>query len=532
MEYEKLNLLLYQTIDMPYSVFKVIRRIQRDEYDVSGIQSEEKQQIVLLQNVDQSILYGVSADVDTTYSSKSGNVYQIDIKSAFLNGKISDEVYVQQPPRFESSEFPNHVCKLDKALYGLKQALRAWYLKGTPNLGLWYLKGPGFNLKAYSDSDYAGCNLDRKSTSVAKVEYVVAVGCCAQVLWIKSQLADYDILYDKVPIFCDNTSAIAISNNQMLHSKTKHIDIRYHFIRDHILNDDIELHFVPTDMKLADIFTKALVKPRFTRLVVELGMLNIDKYNENYVPLPPKETMRTALATLGLVDEKDTSLSSTNLVNSSPLRTRYFSPIWRVIMMYIVKCLGGMHGSHDQLNINQQIIAYSLCWGLDIDISNILFSDLVAKLTTGKKGREPNICYTRYLSLIIEHLLRSAYKNDKLKTFKSHQISTTSFKTPSASEVPLISHMLKVHAEEPVATADATKSIETSKLAKELGSQPKLANAEKVHETIIEEVVKDSGITSLGNVTFEELYGHDNNMGADESPFDTDSEIKFPRKIK
>ncbi|GKG14900.1 hypothetical protein Tco_0354500, partial [Tanacetum coccineum] len=103
------------------------------------------------------------------------------------------------------------------------------YLKGTPNLGLWYLKGSGFDLKAYSNSDYAGCNLDRKSTSwgcqilggklvcwsakkqnsiaisSAEAEFVAAAGCCAQVLWIKSQLADYDVLYDKVLIFCDNT---------------------------------------------------------------------------------------------------------------------------------------------------------------------------------------------------------------------------------------------------------------------------------------------------------------------------------------
>ncbi|GKC56580.1 retrovirus-related pol polyprotein from transposon TNT 1-94 [Tanacetum coccineum] len=339
-------------------------------------------------------------------------VYQMDVKSAFLNGKISNEVYVQQPPGFKSSEFPDHVCKLDKALYRLKQAPRAWYetlstfltqhkfvrdskgisicqekyvkdllkkydladcalvkcpmlplnnlgpdelgvsvnetlfsgmigllmyltanrpdiqfstclcaryqvnpkeshlvaakrifryLKGTPSLGLWYPKGSGFDLKAYSDSDYARCNLDRKSTlggcqilrvklvcwsakkqssiamSSAKAEYVAAAGCCAQVLWIKSQLADYDVLYDKVPIFCDNTSAIAISNNPVLHSSTKHIDIRYHFIRDHILKGDIELHFVPTEMQLADIFTKPLAEPSFTRLTAELGMLNIEK---------------------------------------------------------------------------------------------------------------------------------------------------------------------------------------------------------------------------------------------------------------
>ncbi|GKC96056.1 hypothetical protein Tco_1161498 [Tanacetum coccineum] len=71
--------------------------------------------------------------------------------------------------------------------------------------------------------------------------------------------------------------AIAISNNLVLHSGTKHIDIRYHFIRDHILKGDIEIHFVPTDMQLADIFTKPLAEPSFTRLVAELGMLNIEK---------------------------------------------------------------------------------------------------------------------------------------------------------------------------------------------------------------------------------------------------------------
>ncbi|GJS79119.1 retrovirus-related pol polyprotein from transposon TNT 1-94 [Tanacetum coccineum] len=139
------------------------------------------------------------------------------------------------------------------------------YLKGTPNLGLWYPKGPGFDLKAYSDSDYAGCNLDRKS---------ISEGC--QILG-KKLLVGYDVLYDKVPIFYDNTSVIAISNNPVLHSRTKHIDIMYHFIKDHILKGDIELHFVPTDLQLADIFTKPLAEPSFTRLVAELGTLNIEK---------------------------------------------------------------------------------------------------------------------------------------------------------------------------------------------------------------------------------------------------------------
>ncbi|GJR17525.1 retrovirus-related pol polyprotein from transposon TNT 1-94 [Tanacetum coccineum] len=182
----------------------------------------------------------------------------MDVKSAFLNGRISEEVYVQQPPGFESSEFLNHVCKLDKALYALKQAPKHGPDESRVSVNETLFRGmigSGFDLKAYSDSDYARCNLYRKSTS----------GGC-QILGGKL-----------VPIFCDNISAIAISNNPVLHSRTKHIDIRYHFIRDHIFKGDIELHFVPTDLQLADIFMKPLAEPSFTRLVAELGMLNIEK---------------------------------------------------------------------------------------------------------------------------------------------------------------------------------------------------------------------------------------------------------------
>ncbi|GJY33122.1 retrovirus-related pol polyprotein from transposon TNT 1-94 [Tanacetum coccineum] len=143
-------------------------------------------------------------------------VYQMDMKSAFLNGELKEEVYVKQPLGFESSEFSNHVWKLDKAFMNLNK-----------------LQEHGFDLKGYPDSDYTGCNMDRKNTSGAsEAEYV--------------------------PIFCDNTSDIAIPNNPVLHSRTKHVDIRHHFIRDHILKGDIELHFIPSQYQLADIFTKPL----------------------------------------------------------------------------------------------------------------------------------------------------------------------------------------------------------------------------------------------------------------------------------
>nr|GFA78061.1 hypothetical protein [Tanacetum cinerariifolium] len=96
------------------------------------------------------------------------------------------------------------------------------YLKGTINLGLWYPKESGFDLTAYLDADRAGCHLDRKKES----EYVAVSGCCAQVLWMRTQLTDYGFFYDKVPIYCDSKSAIAISCNPVQHTQTKHIDVR------------------------------------------------------------------------------------------------------------------------------------------------------------------------------------------------------------------------------------------------------------------------------------------------------------------
>ncbi|GJS85935.1 retrovirus-related pol polyprotein from transposon TNT 1-94 [Tanacetum coccineum] len=507
-----------------------------------------------------------------TYAAYMGFVvYQIDVKSAFLNGKISEEVYVQQPPGFKSSEFPDHVCKLNKALYGLKQAPRAWYetlstfliqhkfvrgfqikqdYKGISICQEKYVKDL---LKKYDLADFAlvKCPMlppnslgpDESGVSVnetlfrcmigslmylttsipdiqfstclcaryqanpkeshllavkrifssvamssAEAKYVAAAGCCAQVLWIKSQLANYDVLYDKVPIFCDNNSAIAISNNTVLHSRTKHIYIWYHFIRDHILKGDIELHFVPTDLQLANIFTKPLAEPSFTRLVAELGMLNIEKH----------------------VSDKKKALN------------------------------------------------------------------LIHKLQNVKKNREKNIFYTRFLSLIFEKLLGESYISNDLTLVKPHIIIAASFQKPLTSKVPLTSHMIKIaklseeleqsllppygevnaddtadkslsrSSVQPVTQPKAPtamkprkkkipsstqlKSIEALKLVEVQDNQLKAANTTEVPEKIVEvkEVVEEQ---SLEIPTFQQLLDEVNKHNkaiqeTPESPYDTELKIK------
>nr|GEU53193.1 retrovirus-related Pol polyprotein from transposon TNT 1-94 [Tanacetum cinerariifolium] len=112
-------------------------------------------------------------------------------------------------------------------------------------------------------------------------------------------MSSAEVEYVAVSIFCDNTSAIAISNNPVLHSRTKHIDIKYHFIKDHILKGDIELYFIPTDLQLDDIFTKPLAEPSFTRLVAELAKL----YQE------PKQCLIPPSGEMNADDTTDKSLS-------------------------------------------------------------------------------------------------------------------------------------------------------------------------------------------------------------------------------
>nr|GFA62757.1 copia protein [Tanacetum cinerariifolium] len=159
----------------------------------------------------------------------------------------------------------------EKHLNEVKRIFR--YLRGTINTGLWYSKDYGFELTEFSDADYAGCKDTFKSTSEA--EYVSLSACCAQILWMRTQLTDYGFHFNKIPIHCDSKSAIAISCNPVQHSRTKHIAVHYHFIKEHVEKGTIKLYFVKTDYQLADIFTKALPIDRFNYLVRRLGMRSL-----------------------------------------------------------------------------------------------------------------------------------------------------------------------------------------------------------------------------------------------------------------
>ncbi|GJY43806.1 putative ribonuclease H-like domain-containing protein [Tanacetum coccineum] len=164
-----------------------------------------------------------------------------------------------------------HVTPKTSHLSAVKRIFR--YLKGKTKLGLWYPRVSSFDLEAYSDSDYAGANLDRKST-IREAEYVAAANCCGQVLWIQNQMLDYGFNFMNTKIYIDNESIICIVKNPVYHSKTKHIAIRHHFIRDAYEKKLIQVLKIHTDDNVADLLTKAFDVSRFQFLVVTIGMIN------------------------------------------------------------------------------------------------------------------------------------------------------------------------------------------------------------------------------------------------------------------
>nr|GEZ32192.1 putative ribonuclease H-like domain-containing protein [Tanacetum cinerariifolium] len=255
-------------------------------------------------------------------------VYQMDVNSAFLYGNIDEEVYgkdrtgkdvdlylyrsmigslmyltASRPDiMFAICACARHqVTSKECHLYAVKRIFR--YLKGHPKLGLWYPKESPFDLVAYSDSDYGGATQDHKSTtrgcqfwvkrliswqckkqtivatSTTEAEYVAVASGCGQLLWIQNQLLDYGYNFMNTKIYIDNNSAICIVKNPVYHSKTKHIEIRYHFIRDCFEMKLISVDYIHTDDNVADLLTKPFDAGRFQYLVVEQAMRGSVKGN-------------------------------------------------------------------------------------------------------------------------------------------------------------------------------------------------------------------------------------------------------------
>jgi len=180
-------------------------------------------------------------------------------------------------------------------LKAAKRILR--YIKGTTNLGLYYSVSNDYKLVGYCDSDWGGDADDRKSTSgfvfyigntaftwmskkqpivtlsTCEAEYVAATSCVCHAIWLRNLLKELN-LPQKEPtkILVDNKSAIALAKNPVFHDRSKHIDTRYHYIRECVSNNNVKLDYVKTHDQVADIFTKPLKREHFVKLRYLLGV--------------------------------------------------------------------------------------------------------------------------------------------------------------------------------------------------------------------------------------------------------------------
>ncbi|XP_074283797.1 uncharacterized protein LOC141608335 [Silene latifolia] len=292
------------------SKFLIENGFQRGSVDKTLFLKPVKEDLLVVQIYVDDIIFGATNDVLCAYFSnlmqsefemsmmgELGFFLGLQIKQITHGIMIHQRKYIKEMLKkfgmTTAIPFPTPMCstlKLDRDEKGKSVDEKDLYL--------WYPMDCNFALTGYSDADYAGCSVERKITSgiatfvgpcliswaskkqntvalsTAESEYVAAAQCCAQILWVRQQLRDYGMIINCVPILCDNTSAINISKNPVQHSKTKHIDIRHHFLRDNVEKGNISLKFCKTEDQLSDIFTKPLAREQFEKIRLELGLLN------------------------------------------------------------------------------------------------------------------------------------------------------------------------------------------------------------------------------------------------------------------
>ncbi|GJT74030.1 retrovirus-related pol polyprotein from transposon TNT 1-94 [Tanacetum coccineum] len=434
-------------------------------------------------------------------------IFQMDVKTAFLNGELKEEVYVSQPKGFVDQDNPSHVYKLKKALYGLKQAPRAWYdmlssflisqhfSKGAvdptlftrqagndlllvqiyvddiifastntamcnkfPNqmttkfkmsmmgqmsffLGLQISQSPRgifINQSKYASeivkkyvlltTDSVDTPLVEKSKldedlqekpvdatlyrgmigslmylTSSRLDLIYAVCLCARYQAKPTEkhlqamqttrgvrtleLTDYGFQFNKIPLYCDNKSAITLSCNNVQHSKAKHIDVRYHFIKEQVENGVVELYFVRTEYQLADIFTKPLPRERFNFLIEKLESC-----------LPSLLNKQNLILNL-FQRRKDLTLE--NEMEDSILERFKESPHFKLFWMLWLSLQATMYFSSLQDPEVRTCIS-SIC---DMDYVELLWEDFIYQIDNKDYKKQDKMYYPRFTKVIIHYFL-------------------------------------------------------------------------------------------------------------------------------
>ncbi|GJX20814.1 ribonuclease H-like domain-containing protein [Tanacetum coccineum] len=208
---------------------------------------------------------------------RKNNMYSVDLKNIVPKGATKDETSGILKSFITSIEnLVDHKVKVIRCDNGTEFKNREMNqfceMKEAVNTAC-YVQNRVLVVKPHNKTPYELFH-GRTPTAISstEAEYIAMSGCCAQILWMRSQLTDYGLGFNKIPMYCDNKSAIALCCNNVQHSRSKHIDIRFHFIKEQVENGVVELYFVNTEYQLADIFTKALCRERIEFLINKLGM--------------------------------------------------------------------------------------------------------------------------------------------------------------------------------------------------------------------------------------------------------------------
>ncbi|GKA97433.1 putative ribonuclease H-like domain-containing protein [Tanacetum coccineum] len=274
------------------------------------------------------------------------------------------------------------------------------YLKGKPNWDLWYPRESPLDLEAFSDSDYGGSNLDRKSTtggcqflgqrliswqckkqtivatSTTEAEYVAAANCCGQVLWVQNQLLDYGFNFMNTKIHIDNESTICIVKNPVYHSKTKHIEIRHHFIRDCYEKKLISVEKIHTDLNVADLYIISEASIR--------DSLQLD--DATGITMLPNDDLFEGMGQIGYPTD-----------GTFTFWKSFFTPQWRYLVHHLLHCISSKSGGWDQFGSNIATALICLSTGRVYNFSKLIFDGMMANLKNKKKF----LMYPRFLQMIL-----------------------------------------------------------------------------------------------------------------------------------
>ncbi|GJX45194.1 retrovirus-related pol polyprotein from transposon TNT 1-94 [Tanacetum coccineum] len=392
-------------------------------------------------------------------------------QDGFLKWRAQEDLTVLNPEDLFDQDNPSHVYKLKKALYGLKQAPRAWYdmlsrkacekhlhvvklifgyLKGTIHLVLWYLKDTGISLTAYSDSNHAGCQDTRRSTSGSAQFLGDKLVSWSSKKQKSTAISNYGFQFNKIPLYCDNKSAIALCCNNVQHSRAKHIDVRYHFIKEQVENGIVELYFVRTEYQLADIFTKPLPRERFEFLIEKLDLSKTTKLSVVIYLATDEEIVTFHQRNLG------TEGDITNLVHCMWLLIKLHQPR-RTFDCIINKCLSGKITGLDKIRLSRAQILWGMYYNKNVNFVELLWEDFVfqidnkdhkkqekidtlsmsvsKKKAPAKAERSKGIELLSDAALLEEAQLKRAIKKSRRET-NIHQAGGSSEGTDLESEVP------------------------------------------------------------------------------------------------